>query len=241
MYSYHGQCDLVLARSVEFGAGLGMDVHARTSIVDSWSLISDAAIRIGEDIFEVANDDTYLLNGKDSVEFPFTMAGQYTVTKFTESISKTDESGETLATTQTRYIIDLGNNENISIGNYRSMLSVQVNALLGGTEGMLGIHGKDGLVGRDRETILVDPNEMGAQWQVNDSERMLFRTARSPQFPESCILPKVESRRLRQSSDNVRRAETACAGVDQTMVDFCIEDVLSTGDVMVANTYGFAF
>jgi von Willebrand factor type D domain len=46
-YDFHGQCDLVMARSKEFGDNLGLDLHIRTEIVTGWSRISDSAIRIG--------------------------------------------------------------------------------------------------------------------------------------------------------------------------------------------------
>jgi hypothetical protein len=53
-YEYHGEWDLILARSMLFDAGLGLEVHGRTKFIDGlWSLISHAAVRIGQDVFEV--------------------------------------------------------------------------------------------------------------------------------------------------------------------------------------------
>jgi von Willebrand factor type D domain len=40
-YSFHGECDLVMARSDN------VEVHARTTIVDNWSLISSTAMLLG--------------------------------------------------------------------------------------------------------------------------------------------------------------------------------------------------
>lgn len=67
---------------------------------------------------------------------------------------------------------------------------------------------------------------------------MLFHDIRAPQYPETCMLPSVSSRRLRMTDR--RRAEEACAGVDGSMVDFCIDDVMLTGDSDLAHAaYGF--
>jgi hypothetical protein len=43
------------------------------------------------------------------------------------------------------------------------MISVHVDAELEQTEGMFGIHGKPGMIGRDRETVLEHPNEVEQQ------------------------------------------------------------------------------
>jgi hypothetical protein len=230
-----------MTRSADFGPGLGLDVHARTSIVDTWSLISNAAVRIGDDIFEVVNDGTHYLNGKQNVDFPLMMAGKYIVTKSVDVFKSVGENGDETASDQEHYTIELGNSQKITISNYRSMISVQVNAFFSDAEGMLGIHGKEGLIGRDRETVLENPNDMGAHWQINDQERMLFKEARAPQYPKTCILPSVTSRRLRQSPERRRLAEVACSGVTGAMFDFCIEDVSLTGDVLLANAYGLAW
>lgn len=242
-YSFHGQCDLVMARSESFENGLGLDVHARTEMIDNWSLISSAAVRIGDDVLEVGNDNTHILNGNTDVELPAIMAGRYTVTKKEEIIESTTDNGEKTELHLSEYSIDLGRGESITISNYKKMLSVRVNAFLSDSEGMLGNQRKVGMVGRDRETVITDPNAMGLEWQVRDNERKMFSNSRAPQFPEQCILPEVKSRRLRQTPQELQRAEEACANVNTSMRQFCVADVLQTGDVAMAGTYssGFAF
>jgi hypothetical protein len=64
---------------------------------------------------------------------------------------------------------------------------------------------------------------------------------REPQYPERCILPAVKSRLLRVSDAVLEAAEEACASVDKDVLDFCVEDVLRTGDVAIAQGYGMAF
>jgi hypothetical protein len=93
---------------------------------------------------------------------------------------------------------------------------------------------------RDLTTEFHDSTQMGLEWQIRDTEPMLFYdTQRAPQYPEQCYLPKVDSRRRlqRQSPDVIQRAKDACADVDDTMQEFCIHDVMLTGDVQVAHMY----
>ena len=70
-----------------------------------------------------------------------------------------------------------------------------------------------------------------------DTEPMLFHTIRAPQFPETCILPSVTSRRLKMTDR--RMAEEICSNVAANMVEFCIQDVMLTGDKDIAHSYGF--
>jgi hypothetical protein len=71
------------------------------------------------------------------------------------------------------------------------MLQVDVQSYLPGTEGMLG----PGIFSHDGRTVVSDANEMGTQWQVRNTEPMLFQDSRAPQYPETCLMPSVTSRR----------------------------------------------
>ena len=93
------------------------------------------------------------------------------------------------------------------------------------------------MVGRDHMTVFTDANQMGREWQVTDTEPMLFNNIRAPQFPETCILPSVTSRRLKMTDR--RMAEEICANVEANLVEFCIQDVMLTGDKDLAHLYGF--
>jgi hypothetical protein len=233
-YDYHGQCDLVMARSPEFGDGLGLHVHARTEIVNGWSLISNAALNIGQDTFELANDNKYYLNGKEIMELPILLVGKYEVTKSIRILGETHE--------QLVINVKIDDSQNIEFTNFLGMVSVQVNAALSGTVGMLGMQSKIGMIGRDGETVITDANQMGSEWQVTDQEPQLFREVHTPQYPEACILPSVESRRLQQFSDEQHKAAAeACSGVDSKSFEFCVHDVLLTGNLNLAYAYGYAF
>ena len=139
--------------------------------------------------------------------------------------------------------MDLNDDENIGITIYKNIISVRVNAFLHDAEGMLGSHETIGMVGRlDKTVPLTDPNELGAQWQVTDEEPMLFHTIRAPQYPERCVLPKDSEvsrrRRLYKNSAQFHRAVEACDGIiDEDMREFCIEDVIGSGDVDIAKVY----
>jgi hypothetical protein len=226
-----------MAQSPSFGSGLGLDVHARTTIVDgSWSLVSHAAVRIGDDIFEVRNDGSHYLNGIANFTLPFMLAGQYEVSMGVEPVKDKE---------RTWYIVTLDDGDKIKISHFKLMLSVNVNAKLDDASGMLGSSTKEGMIHRDGETVIEDPHEMGHHWQVNDQELMLFSEIRAPQFPERCVMPETESsfRRLRTQSDanKYRRAEEACAGVSRDVLEFCIHDVIQSGDPDAAYTYEDTF
>jgi hypothetical protein len=234
-----------MARSPTFGEGLGLDVHARTQIIaGSWSLVSNAVVRIGDDIFEVANNGEHFLNGIRGIELPSVMSGRYQISKTEEILEGNEDDTEDASTfLRTWYTIELDNGEKISITNFRTMLSINVNANLRDTVGMLGSSVSSGLVGRDGNTIEVGrSDEMGLQWQVQNTEPMLFNEIRAPQFPETCVLPMVNtSRRLRQSEKMYQQAKVACTGLEGEIQKFCIEDVILTGDVAVSKGYGSVF
>jgi von Willebrand factor type D domain len=243
LYSYHGECDLVMVHSPTFNKGLGLDVHARTTIVGgTWSLVSQAAIRIGSDIIEVQNDGTYYINGQSNVALPTLLASNYSVDYSEERVEDEENSIRSwyhIAAATDAYSAD----GKIEVTNYKNMLSINVKASLDNTVGMFGTSSKRGMIGRDGATIIADANEMGAQWQVRDNEPMLFREPRAPQFPEACILPTEAAvqqarRRLRATDGAIyQQAQDACKFVSKQLHDFCVQDIVMSGDTSLAHTY----
>jgi hypothetical protein len=236
-YSFHGECDLVMARSTSFSNGLGLDVHARTEMIgNTWSLVSNAAVRLGNDIFEVKNNGTHYLNGVADIMLPTILTKDFEISYAEERINDGDNS------IRSWYTIDLGNGDKVQITNYKTMISVNVEVKASDLVGMLGSSSKAGLVGRDEQTGLLDADEMGLQWQVNDEEPMLFNEIRSPQYPETCKLPEVSMRyrRLRAANDDIdimQKAKAACNGIDVNVYNFCVYDVLMSGDIALAQSY----
>jgi hypothetical protein len=230
-----------MARSPSFDHGIGLELHARTEIVTDWSLIKNAALLIGKDTFEFANDGSYYVNGSKNVDLASVLlAGKYTVSK-QEIVIEVSIDGVIEHEPKTFVTIDLGDNKTIQMHLWKHMITVKADIHLEGTEGMLGVLGTTGMIGRDRETLASDANDMGFQWQVRDTEPMLFHDLQVPQFPQQCILPSADkqSRRLSQVSvEFTQSAEEACAKVDREIREFCLSDVILTGDVNVALGYG---
>jgi hypothetical protein len=142
LYSFHGECDLVMARSTSFGNGLGLDVHARTEMVgNTWSLVSNAAVRIGDDVFELKNDGTHYVNYVANAVLPTVLVNKYEIHYEEENVNDADKS------IRTWYTIDLGNGEKVQITNFKNMISVNVVAKLPDMVGMLGTSSTPGLVG----------------------------------------------------------------------------------------------
>jgi hypothetical protein len=244
-YTYHGQCDLVMAKSKDIdGTGLSLDVHARTTIKADWSYVSNAAVKIGDDVLEITTNAnvTHYFNGEPNVDFPILMADKYIV--------RTQRVEAFPGQFRTDYMVDLkvrddGARERgdfIHIKYFKEMLTVDVEAHLPDSMGMLGVSGEEGMIKRDLKTPIAKENtaQMGLEWQVRDNEVKLFNDmTRAPQYPEQCYLPKTESRRrLRaQTSAMASAANDACASAEPTMREFCVHDVILTGDVQSAYMY----
>jgi hypothetical protein len=234
LYSFHGECDLVMARSTSFANGLGLDVHARTEMVgNTWSLVSSAAVRIGDDVFELNNNGTHYVNYVADAVLPATLANNFDIHYEEEYVNDADKS------IRTWYTIDLGSGDKVQITNFKKMISVNVAVKVPDMVGMLGTSSVPGLVARDGQTI-INADEMGAQWQVNAEEAILFTELRAPQYPESCRLPEVSMTHRRLGAvdvDMTAKAKAACHGVDDILYDFCLYDVMISGNVELARTY----
>ncbi|KAL7559871.1 hypothetical protein ACA910_005370 [Epithemia clementina (nom. ined.)] len=231
-YSYHGQCDLVLFQSDSFANGLGLDVHIRTEIERFYSMIAQVAIKIGEHVLEVQHDN-FFIDGVlgDAAMLPTTFSG-YNLSREVQDKSY-----------RSSFTIDVGDKHYIKIRIYKHFMSV---SLIGDpkelqdSRGMLGRYSDGALVARDGVTVIEDPNEFGAEWQVRDTEPKLFVVDRHPQFPDRCFLPDpsiATKRRLRTDPNLIQQAETACE--DAIDVETCLFDVLATGDIGMADASSF--
>ena len=78
---------------------------------------------------------------------------------------------------------------------------------------------------------------MAAEWQVRDTEEMIFQTARAPQYPSQCELPdltKKVARRLGEKYVSEGAAEKACLAAGAENLAGCIHDVMAIGDLELA-------
>ena len=108
-----------------------------------------------------------------------------------------------------------------------------------GTVGVLGSPHKPGMFARNGTDMAdQDINQFVETWQVTADDPKLFKKDRDPQYPTKClykireIKARMRSRRLKEvHGTTMEEAETACndhpAG---PLKDFCIEDMLNTGD-----------
>ena len=231
LFDFQGECDLVLTKSPSFANNLGLEIHIRTVMVKKWSYVGAVAVKIGNDIFEVQSGAAYSLNRVENAGLPGTISG------FPATLKNFD-------TKRARFDIDLGNKGTIVIKVYNEFLAVAVHNPSAedfrDSVGLMGTFGSGTLLGRDGTTLFHDTNLFGLEWQVRD-EPVLFREQVGPQFPATCNLPEASAisqrRRLAEQEGPItlEEAEKACVAWPVENRDFCISDVLSTGDLRMAD------
>jgi hypothetical protein len=229
-YDNHGECDLILLQSKAFESGLGLYVHIRTQMRRDMSYISGAVLRIGSDVLEVESQGVYYLNGVANAELPSELSG------FEFSHTQPNDK-------QHAFEVYLGGRERVKVKTYKDFVSVlieqgqQVN--FGDSVGLMGDFRFGVKLSRDGKRDINDPNAFGQEWQVLDTEPVLFQTVRFPQHPKKCTMPTPKAtnmlrRRLSsESSADQLAAEEACAHWDDGKDD-CVFDVLATGDLEMA-------
>jgi hypothetical protein len=229
-FDYHGECDLVLLHSSEFGSGLGVDVHIRTKLRRDMAYISSAVLRIGTYVLEVESQGVYYLNGVLNAALPDEFSGF--------AFSHTQPTDK-----QHLFEVHLGRGEKINVKTYKDFVSVLIEQ--GKSEnfhdsvGLMGDFAMGRMVARDGKTVIDDANAFGQEWQVLHTEPSLFQTVRFPQHPNVCTMPTpVQTSQLRRrlselSSVDKAAAEKACAHWGEGKDD-CIFDVLTTGDLEMA-------
>jgi len=237
-YDFHGVCDLVLFSNPIFDNGSGVDVHIRNTRMSMWSFIETAAIRIGNDIFELTggkNNDNFLINGiVQKVNNENGVVG---------SISGYDIKFMQVNENSRKFTINLGTNEEIVFKTWNSFVSVSVkNPTMDHFDGSLGLMGSfpaGAMVARDGKTVFDDSDEFGQEWQVLDSESQLFAQRGTVGPNDMCSSPSnVEMRRRLQASVvTLKEAEIACDSVNKQMKDLCIFDVMATDDKSSSGAY----
>ncbi len=242
-------------RSKEFKSGSGLYVHIRTNRVDnprgiSFSYISAAAVQIERDVLEVSNDGHILINGNDDITLDNNMDN-------TSPVLSTVFAGYTLTKTRkgsknriATFDLDLHDGKHIIIrcNTKNGMIFVDINGHFDDSEGLLGapLGSKNGdeLLSRDGSLDMTGNwNSYGEEWQVRDTEPMLFQESREPQYPVTCSYDadhedsKTQLRRRllhnKNAEDAVTREEAteACAHTIGEKKNFCIDDVMVTGDL----------
>jgi len=222
-----------MVHSDNFNNGAGLDLHARTTKESYFSYMETASLRLGDQTLEMYNDH-FFLNGEKHFpsELPFAFGDNYQIVD---------------ATTKNKNHQDYRVNfisSSITFRFYKRYLTVSIDA--SGSDfddavGLLGNYYTGEMRARTGRTVF-DFEENAFEWQVNPSDRKLFLTDREPQLPyEKCRMPtqgRVTSRRLRANNQKLTdEAQQACAHVEGTGYDLCVDDVMITGDIGLAGLW----
>lgn len=232
-FDYHGQCDLVLTSAPNAAEGKGLDVHVRATHKKFFSYISATAIRIGNEVFEVANHGKVYLNGNENIDFE----KDVTISGYPIKFNDTPAPNGRL---QTMYNVHLSEHERIEIKVFNVFISVKIRSPSAehfmGSSGIMGDFYTGLMFSRDRQ-ILTNPDEFGAEWQVNADDGNIFRTVQEPQFPAKCLAPEpMDQSRMLRHGITYQQAEEACNFWNEDK-EACIYDILATGDLEMAGAY----
>jgi hypothetical protein len=233
-FDYHGECDLVLVDNPAFSYGLGLRVHIRTARIKFYSYIESIAVRIGEETLEFHNDAQHFSINGEKVEPEQkgvdTKLSGFVIRRYKEAISiRLDDQ-------VSKARIDLLARK---IGFPTVHFDGDTTDIFQGSLGLIGEWGSGKKLARDGTTEMNDPDatEFALEWQVRDTEPMLFQEARFPQFPTQCVPPKMMMGTRLGMSHMEKAAEEACANWKQDKEE-CVFDVLATRDIMAAEVAG---
>jgi hypothetical protein len=222
-----------LIENPRFNNGQGLRLHIRTTRVGYYSYIERVALQIGDDVLEFANDvEKSLINGEklpdQRKKHRDYFAGFYLRRDKRALSLRFDTKKKGGAKIDFLYrkngfpavIVDTGSTN-----------------IFDGSMGLLGEYGTGFKLARDGITIFGaekdDLTAFALEWQVRDTEPMLFSDERYPQFPTRCIPPqKMMISRLGMARARAA-AEKACAHWKEDKED-CIFDAIATRDMAVA-------
>jgi hypothetical protein len=228
-YDYQGICDLLFIHSAEYGNGTGLDIHVRTSEVNGTSYISSAVIQIGSDKLEVHDNGTYFYNGDSNALLPDHLGDsslKYTVMdSWLPMWTITSPRGGTI------YIQIFNRMVDVKLSGFK-------NETVSDSVGLLGNIDSGFLVDRDGEWMF-DMDAFGNEWQVRDTEPMLFQEVRHPQYPSRCAMPLAEAvdRRLASIEHvSVKVAEDLCQDTGRYFHE-CVQDMRLTGNLDTGKYY----
>ena len=229
---------MVLVRDEDFADHLGLHLHIRTTIRRDWSFISEVALQIGDDILEVRSRGEFTWNGVDNLlpKNAHMGNGKFRIT--TQEHSKEHKK-------RMSFHIEFGKSS-VVIKVFNEFLAAYVkNASeeeFGNSVGLMGEFGTGRKLARDGITVMADNIAFGMEWQVRDSDTDLhiFQSVKGPQFPETCRMPDLHvksalrRRRLAEIGITWEEAKEACQSWPEDAIESCIYDVLSTGDLEMA-------
>ncbi|CAB9525286.1 expressed unknown protein [Seminavis robusta] len=210
LFDYNGECDLILLNDPSFKRELGMRIDIRTQIHGSASGVTQAAVRIGDQVLEVAGGqgkEWIWVNGVPNEDLE---DGEWYLSSIDGLVVRLREDGDD----REAVIYVDGYIEKLVFKANRAHdfvhLDMERKGGKGsknyeGSTGLLGSHALNGLrVGRDGETLIQDINEFAQEWQVREDEDRLFHNYDDTMVlaPSKCLLLSgnaAERRALRSS------------------------------------------
>ena len=225
-----------MLHSDRYGHHAGLDLHIRTKIYEFYSYIESAALRMGHYLLHVEQDGLTLDSKAYSYDdLPLTF-GHGDLHYQIELLVHDEE--------QTKIRVLLHDSSEIFFTFYKHFLHILVSGNskdFGDSVGLLGKFGSGDMIARGG-ALMENMEDFAHSWQVHpDTDGQLFKEVRTPQFPEeTCRMPTVEApsrRRLRADSALYNQAKEACAQKAGAHIQACIEDVLATGDIGLANIW----
>jgi hypothetical protein len=228
---FMGACDLVLIHAPHYAPGTALDIHIRTKARYDYSYIETAVVKLGTDTLEVTSFGEYFLNGVSNADLAAADLFGFQVTH--------EQPSEKVH----KFVIHITDEEDILLKTFKDMVSVFLEPdeeRLKDSQGMLGRFDDGKLLGRDGVTLIDNPDDLAAEWQVRQDEPMLFQSVHGPQYPEKCLPPKKRHPSLRlgtgENATDRKQAEDACEHLkDENRKKACIYDVMVTGDIEMAS------
>lgn len=222
---------------------MNADVHIRTTIQDFYSYVESAALKVGNTIVEFHHDGL-VIHGhgqKQSYDaLPLELQdnkGQGHVTIDLQATNKNNKH-------KTYVSVRVADNLAVLVSFTKRFMAVSIegdDTSLDGSVGIMGDYYTGAMVGRHGK-VWNDFTSFSFDLQVNMDDPKLFQEDRAPQLPyERCRMPDVEvisMRRRLRSHDNdelVQNANAVCQGAVD--LDLCVDDVLATGDVDMADHF----
>jgi hypothetical protein len=178
-YDWHGECDLLFLHAPSFGGGVGLDIHIRTTIHAKYSFIENAAIRIGNDVFEVSSFGDYYFNGMKNADLDsWANLGGFPLRRYLSEEQEGDESDSIY------FEIFVDFSQSIILGSFGEFVGVELDNASArhyrDSIGLLGDFVTGKRLGRDGKSEIGSDELFGLEWQINTKEPMLFHSRRPP-------------------------------------------------------------
>jgi len=197
-FSLQGECDIVLYSNPNFASGAGLVIQIRTEIKKYYTFIRNLAIKFGDQYFEVEKRKgpgvNFYYNGRYWKQPPRNFGG-YLVRKVENATWCENQcSGAQILNFEFE---ELGS---VEVGNWAGFLHATISLRPPSYDGSVGLLGKPGEIGfyARNGSILQNADQYGKEWQVLDTEPILFHKSRSPRYPEQCIMSKSTPSQIKQ-------------------------------------------